>query len=673
MQLNNCVLKLPTDKLLVVDVECRSLDARFDRSVPVYVISTIEYDGSKGKLRNFRDTDKAVEFIQGKLKDGWHLVAHNAKFDYAVLKVRGLQHYIQPGSMQVLDTMVMSFAKDSTLPSYSLDALTGEKQDILSVFVSEGLLPEKTNLKELWSRDWSVNSEAIDLLTKYCALDCKATLKLYLKLARWYNANRKFIWTLLHIELPMLEVLSHLERYGVYVNQSRLDALAYDLETELQKLRATVALKYPLLPSLTWDGEEFVPKIKTYADKGYRNKSNISRYYMSTDGTTKVNWQDFIPGDNDSVVYSHCKLVEYNSASGTGHNWWILKRECPEILERAVSSYKTNRPKLDKEFFSSVLDVLPDGIPIAKIIKLTTYLSKCNEFYGSIKSDGRVHCNFQHTATRTTRLATSNPNIQNISRPFDDKHPDYGTSQDWGRRMRQLFTAPMETKKLLVADLDSIEVCVLAWYLACVEKDFSLLHIIESGESVHTSNSKRWKLERTLCKTVLFLLIYGGTSMALYRKGLMPSEEKAKQVFDQVNLEQPAIQKLKTKVWNKVRLTGYVCNVFKSRGLYPELTSNNKRVRSEGERKSFNYLIQKTARDILNLLLIESLPVILRHDGIMVNVVHDECIVECPSENADHLVSALNSVWNKRTDILPTPAIPINGDWNTGYDWYEAK
>lgn len=676
-------LSLPLSKLLFFDVEGFTLQMRYDPSLPIYTICFLEVDANaKAKIYRSRDCQAAISFLTSRLADGFVAIAHNAKFDLGTLKCRGLVHSIEPGKLSVACTQVMAYIQDTTQPSLSLDALTGQKDDIIEKFQERGLwdelLPRPKNKSEFWSIDWSVHPEALNIIEDYCVQDLKATYSLYKKLAHWYNEHPKFIAPLLEIEFPMLDILTQIETTGAYVDADRLAKLTEDLEHELQTAQNEINARYPGLPKLSWSeaDQEFKPVVTefkkgtdSYPGCGYnRHKSYIAEY-LDSDGLAVAS--------DPYILGNHCKLLPYNSAAATGHNFWLLLQEVPEILETADKT-PTGRPSLNKDFFNDVAEQLPDHLPIAKVIRMMKYLSICSGLREHMGEDSRIHCDVNHTRVRTTRLSTSNPNLQNIPRPYDDKHPDYKTNKDYGMRFRQLFTASDDDHTLIVADLDRIEVVVLAWFLWKVMNDDQLLNIVNSGEDVHGANAALWGISRSLAKTLLFLLIYGGSPGLIFKRGMTKSLEEAKRVFKQVDEGQPSINKLKILCWKSAIKRGerekcdpYVTNPFYARGLYRELISGKRYIRGKGERMSFNFVVQKTARDVLHILLLQSNPHVRVCLGRFVNIIHDEAIIEVPKLLADSLKQALNSVWEDRRDILP--GVRINGVWNSGESWYEAK
>lgn len=674
----NTTALLPVKKYAIVDVEGQSVNMRFDPSLPLYCICVLIRDeNGVPSIIKYRSVDKGVAKIQQLLDDGWAVFAHNAKFDFGALKCRGLSHTITPGKLSVGCTMVNEYIIDSSKPSYSLDSLTGAKGDVIQSCVDAGL-DVPSNVKDFWNTDWSANESVLELIVKYCVQDLKATDRLYQSQLEWLNANPRFIAPLLWMEYPMLDVLSGIESHGAYINRDALFDLIADLGKELEAGKEILRERFPMgLPKLTWNDEEneYQPVVTEYKEAGYCSPKNIA-YYINEGVLTSGALNSKMTKDSKTkklretyIVYSHCKLVPYNSAAATGHNWWLLSKEVPELLELADTT-KKGKPQLDKNFFEDIAEQIPDHLPIAKVIKMAKYLSMANGLLKHLGDDSRIHANFQNCKTRTTRLATSNPNLQNIARAHDDKHPDYNTAKDWGRRFRSLFAAPTG-KKVLVADLDRIEIVVLAWFLNQLMGDSGLLEVVNSGLDVHQANADKWGISRPLAKTLIFLLVYGGTPHLIHKRGMTKTLKEAEEVFNTVNESQPSIAALKRRVWNIIRKRGYISNPFDAHGVYPELTSPRKYVVSAGERKSFNFLIQKTARDIITLLILESTEEIRSHGAHIVNIVHDEVMVEVDEELASVLECKLNAFWENRVDLLP--GVRVNGTFKTGNNWMEAK
>jgi DNA polymerase-1 len=126
-----------------------------------------------------------------------------------------------------------------------------------------------------------------------------------------------------------------------------------------------------------------------------------------------------------------------------------------------------------------------------------------------------------------------------------------------------------------------------------------------------------------------------------------------------------------TDVVEKTKKTLFIKTLGGRRLYYKYIKSPNFKTRGSAERQCFNALIQGGARDILHRLVIESAPIVSKYQGHILNLVHDECVVEVPDELAEKAKAELNTIWENRYDILP--GLCINGSWNSGANWYEAK
>jgi DNA polymerase I-like protein with 3'-5' exonuclease and polymerase domains len=652
-------LLFPLTKVFVIDCETLGTEARWNPKLPVYFtgILLIDEENRMRKEKYWR-VEEAIKRTQQLLDEGWVMIAHNAKYELSTFCTRGLKHTIEKDKLSVVCTMVNEYTRNSGLQSYSLDALTGLKSDVIADAQEKGLLGEGVTKKNFWQTDWSNNPAMLRHIGDYCCDDLKATWTLYQRQAAWYNReeNAKFRQALYSLEFPLLSVLAHMEQHGMCVNVEALEKLTKDCLTEVEEHRRTLDATAGLLPVLKWDKEteDYYPFVKEFAKNPHKNVGNIS-YYLDNEG--------IVTSSVSNLVGAHCPLVPYNSAAATGHTYWLIKQQCPEVLEKAEQTPK-GKPKLNKDFFADVASELPENLPIAKYLKATKNLQTCTSIAKHVY-EGRIHGSFNNCLTRTGRLSSSEPNLQNIQRP--DKDPTSVTS-----RFRQIFTARDKDHTILCADLDRIEIVVLAWFLLVAMKDSGLADVCNTpGADPHQANADRWKVARIIAKTLIFLLVYGGGAGLIYKRGMTKTLEEAEAMVKQVSDEQPSINKLKESVWARGRERGYITNPFNARGVYPELYSKRKWERGAGERKAFNFVIQRTARDIIHLLAVESFPVVLKHGACIASIVHDEMIIECPLESAEQLKQELQVIWGRRGDILK--GVFVNGDWNAGDNWFEAK
>lgn len=248
--------------------------------------------------------------------------------------------------------------------------------------------------------------------------------------------------------------------------------------------------------------------------------------------------------------------------------------------------------------------------------------------------------------------------------------PRAGDSED-SQLFRKLFVAK-PGNVLLCADLDQIELRALAFFLAAAKADTGLKQEFNSSNpDAHTKNATLWQVTRTVAKTLIFLLIYGGQPKLMFQRKLFPTLAKAKAAFDGVEKAQPAIKELMQDVVKLSTKRGFVRSLGGRHMYYPNLRSPNKWDKMKAERQCFNALIQGSSRDIIHLLAIQTAPAVWAHGGSFVNIVHDEVLIEVPEHQADALIAELTPVWRNRMDLLD--GVPVNGDWNKGNSWYEAK
>jgi DNA polymerase I-like protein with 3'-5' exonuclease and polymerase domains len=522
-------------------------------------------------------------------------------------------------------------------------------------------LPLPLKAADFWAIDWSDNLEMLDRLAVYCKQDIRATHSLYKTIQK--RLPEECVEAYFLMEQPMLAVLMDLESTGALLDKPLLDTLLVDASAEVERLEAEISASVGLMPVLQYDKEDdsYVPADKTYKKGYYNNKTHVPPYYTTPDGIMVRSWEGHIDDGSPLLLYDHCQLVPFNSAAATGHTYWVIARDCKEALEFAGKT-KKGKPQINKDFIKEVDGLLPASFPIGKLAKANKRLQMATTLNNNLGADNRIRCDFAHTRTLTGRLATSNPNLQNIPRP--------GESED-SKVFRKLFIAKPGCT-LLCADFAAIELRALAYFLSIVEGDEELASVFSSEKAdAHTANATRWGVSRTVAKTLIFLLIYGGQPKLMFARKLFPTIEEAEKAFEGVHESQPSIRRLMAKVIADATKKGYVKSLLGRHMHYPDLKSANKWDKLKAERQTFNALIQGSSRDILHYLLGESLPVVLEHKAHFVNVVHDEVVIEVPLEQKESLLQALDGIWNNRTDFLGS--LPITGEWNSGSTWYSAK
>ena len=650
---------LPTDHYIVLDLESHGLSARFDPDCEIYFGVTLTVDAADRKptLEVWHCIDNLVFYLHAQVKEGYSLVVHNAKFDVAALLVRGLT---VPFSA-IYCTQTLAYLHDNTRESYSLSALTGMKEDLMSNLVEEGLLEAPMKVADFWNTYWGDNEPMIERLQSYCKKDTRACYALYKTLAG--AMAEEVVGFYLRVQQPMLQVLIDLENTGIALDTALLTSMLSDYTAQEQALIEQIKTSVGRLPKLSYDKEteSYEPVAKEYTKGSYTNKLHVPPFYTDNEGKLVRSWEGHLDDGSPLVVYNHCPLIDFNPAPATGHTYWVIARDSKAALEFAGKT-KSGKPQINKDFIKNVDELLSEDFPIGKLAKVTKSLQMVTTLAENVSKAGRVHCEFAHTRTLTGRLATQKPNLQNI--------PRAGESEE-SQQFRKLFVASPGCT-LLVADFAAIELRMLAYFLAKVEADTSLAEVFAGDDAdAHTANALKWGVSRTVAKTLIFLLIYGGQPKLMFARKLFSTIEEAEAAFAGVHESQPSIKTLMGKVIKRATAKGYVRSLGGRHMHYPGLNSPGKFERLRAERQCFNALIQGSSADVLHTIIVESAPAVWNSGAHFVNVVHDEVIVEVPTETAPALLASLNGIWNDRLDLAP--GVPITGDWNSGATWYEAK
>ncbi len=317
---------------------------------------------------------------------------------------------------------------------------------------------------------------------------------------------------------------------------------------------------------------------------------------------------------------------------------------------------------------AEVLENLQDKHPIVPLIIEYRQYTKLRSTYVDsllkcIAADGRIHTNYKQTETRTGRLSSTDPNLQNIP-----------ARTELGREIRKFFIAAPGCT-LLDADYSQIELRLVAH----LSGDTAMQEAFRSGADIHTATAAKifdmpeafvTSEMRVAAKAVNFGILYGKGAFSL-SKDLHVSLGKAKQFIEDYLGSFPNVSAFLDKTVKEAAENGYVCTMLGRRRYVPELNAKNKIVQAEGKRIAMNTPIQGTAADIIKLAMIHV------HDRLEREVpsaklllqVHDELIVEVPLADADAAAKVLHEEMLNAAEL----AVPLTADVNRGETWYEAK
>lgn len=317
---------------------------------------------------------------------------------------------------------------------------------------------------------------------------------------------------------------------------------------------------------------------------------------------------------------------------------------------------------------ADVLESLKNQHPVVSMVLQYRTLSKLNSTYceGLLKvigDDGRIHSSFNQTETRTGRISSTEPNLQNIP-----------VRTELGREMRKFFTA-REGWVLVDADYSQIELRVLA----DISGDKNMIDAFKNNQDIHAITASQvfnMPLDfvtgemRSRAKAVNFGIVYGIGAYSL-AKDIGVTNKEAKNYIESYLKHYSGIDKYMHDVVEKAKDTGYVETVFGRRRYLPELSASNGMTRAFGERVARNAPIQGTAADIIKIAMIKVDKRLTEEnlDARLVLQVHDELIVECPSHESMRVAMILQEEMEKAVSL----SVPLVADSAVGKTWYDAK
>ena len=329
---------------------------------------------------------------------------------------------------------------------------------------------------------------------------------------------------------------------------------------------------------------------------------------------------------------------------------------------------KKTKTKTGYSTNAEVLEELENKHPIIPLILEYRTLTKLDSTYveGLLKQigqDGRVHSVFKQTETRTGRISSTEPNMQNIP-----------VRKEIGRNMRKFFVAK-QGYVLVDADYSQIELRVLS----CVCGDENMQEAFLSGKDIHRSTAAQvFDLPedfvsdemRRAAKAVNFGIIYGIGPFSL-SKDIGVSVAEAKQYISNYLANYPKVSQFMDKTVEDGIRNGYVTTIFGRRRYIPELNASNKNVQAFGRRAAMNAPIQGAAADIIKLAMVKVYARIAREDidARLILQVHDELILEVAEKDRERAEKLLKEEMEGAVRL----AVPFTADVHSGHSWYDAK
>ena len=332
---------------------------------------------------------------------------------------------------------------------------------------------------------------------------------------------------------------------------------------------------------------------------------------------------------------------------------------------KPIKKTPTGKPSTSEE----VLQILAQDYPLPKLIlehrslsKLkTTYTDKLPKMIN--QNTGRVHTSYNQAVAITGRLASSDPNLQNIPIRTVD-----------GRKVREAFIAP-KGSKILSADYSQIELRIMAH----LSKDKRLIQAFKNNEDIHRITAAEifntpiddiTNEQRRYAKVINFGLIYGMGPFSL-AKNLNIERSAAQNYIESYFTQYPSVKKYMEDAKQVAREKGFVETHFGRRLWLPEINGANGIAKAAAERAAINGPMQGTAADLIKLAMIDVQTWIDKESNVkgkMIMQVHDELVFEVPDNEVEIFKKIIPSLMEKVASL----SVPLIVDIGEGPNWEQA-
>jgi len=400
-------------------------------------------------------------------------------------------------------------------------------------------------------------------------------------------------------EEPLVPVLIEMEAEGVRIDRSVLDEYSKELDRELLQLELS---------------------IRELAGGGFNLNS---------------------PKQLGEVLFDRLKLD-------------------PDAARTSTGQYATNEDVLQKLVGRHpIIEKILDYRAASKL--KSTYVDKLPECINS--ATGRVHTTFSQAVTETGRLASSDPNLQNI--PIRTER---------GRRIRASFVARDDNHVLVSADYSQVELRVAA----SLSRDKAMLDAFAAGADIHAATAARvYDVEplfvtpemRERCKMVNFGIIYGMSAFGLAQRLNLPRKQ-AGELIEAYFERYPGIRRYMEQSIDDARARGYARTVLGRRRYLRDINSRNATARQAAERFAINTPVQGTAADLIKLAMVRVAREI-KAAGMksrLVLQIHDELLFDVPRDEEPALRKLVREAMSGALDL----GVPLEVQLGSGRTWLDA-
>ena len=350
--------------------------------------------------------------------------------------------------------------------------------------------------------------------------------------------------------------------------------------------------------------------------------------------------------------------VEFNIASPKQLGEVLFERLGLQSGKKNQTGYKTDAGTLQKlRGKHPIIDLILEYRNFSKIVSTYTVSLENAKF-----PDGKIHTIFKQTLTRTGRLSSVEPNLQNI--------PIRGEE---GRKVRRAF---IPTNDLFLSiDYSQIELRILAHISGSKE----LIDAFRNGEDIHTKvaadiygvdPSQVTKLMRSTAKAVIFGIVYGISGFGL-GENLNISSKQAGEFINKYYELYPGVKRYMDNIIKEAYETGSVRTLFNRKRTIEELNNRNYMIRSSGERIALNTPIQGTSADIIKKAMVLVFLEFKKQNikSKMVLQIHDELVIDTIKEEEEKVTEIVKNVMENVIKL----DVPLKVGIAKGKDLYEAK
>lgn len=339
-----------------------------------------------------------------------------------------------------------------------------------------------------------------------------------------------------------------------------------------------------------------------------------------------------------------------------------------EILFQKLGLPAKKKTKNGYSTSAEVLESLQNYHPFVKILLEYRKLSKLNSTYvvGLLKvidSDGRVRSTFNQTETRTGRISSTEPNMQNIP-----------IRTELGSQMRKFFIAK-DGYTLLDADYSQIELRILAH----ISQDKNMIEAFRNGVDIHTITASQIfgipqdilpASVRSRAKAINFGIVYGISAFSL-SQDIGVSVKEAGEYIKNYLTTYSGVDRFMKHAVEEAKETGYAKTIYGRKREILELKASNHNLRSFGERVAMNAPIQGSAADIIKIAMNRVYRRLKEEniDGRLILQVHDELLIEVSHQDAPRAKNILKEEMEHAASL----SVPLVVDISEGENWYDAK